>query len=308
MKTDMTLLEKEGAPTIEELKGFFRDHDFSTQVSRYKTRTATDTQNRIYIKAKKHFLSAWNKQMKLLTGKGSLINFTSDAPVRRLEEANEKLVAGTVLEILTNETLCESIIDSMLTALEGDIDAELEKYAKAHNKAVEELTEAEFALVFDQFADLFLGVMMNKLQLAESVPEIMDVSKKIAAHEDFAWTAGSNYDKINFRRQWNHTRTKVGAMESLDQMEEFEHNEPESATEFAYDDPQAHLDMIETVKAFYAFLGDEADVKIFKLTANGYTQKQIAERLGFKTHSAVGKRLKKIEEKRVAFLSMKIFE
>jgi len=42
MKIDMTLLEKEGAPTIVELKAFFQDHDFSTQVSRYKTRPATD--------------------------------------------------------------------------------------------------------------------------------------------------------------------------------------------------------------------------------------------------------------------------
>lgn len=140
MKTDMTLLEKDSSPTIEELKAFFRDHDFSTQKSKYNPGNATDTQNRIYIKAKKHFLSAWNQQMKVLTGKGSLINFTSDAPVRRLEEANGKLVAGTVLEILTNEKLCESIIDSMLTALEGDIDAELEKYAKTHNKAVEDMT------------------------------------------------------------------------------------------------------------------------------------------------------------------------
>lgn len=240
--------------------------------------------------------------MKVLTCKGSLINFTSDAPVRRLEEANEKLVAGTVMEILADETLCERIIDSMLTALEGDIVAAFEEYAREHSKSVEDLTEEKFAFVFDQFADRLLGVMMNKLMQTESVPEVMSLSKELGTHEDFAWTAGNNYDKIDFNRQWNHTRTKTGAMESLDQMKEFEHNEPESATEFSYDDPQAHLDMIETVKAFYAFLGDEADVKIFKLTANGYTQKQIAERLGFKTHSAVGKRMKKIEEKRQTFV------
>ncbi|MBQ4575692.1 MAG: hypothetical protein IJA85_10950 [Clostridia bacterium] len=285
-----------------KLKAFFRDHDFSTQKSKYNPGNATDTQNRIYIKAKKYFLSAWNKQMKVLTCKGSLINFTSDAPVRRLEEANEKLVAGTVMEILADETLCERIIDSMLTALEGDIVAAFEEYAREHSKSVEDLTEEKFAFVFDQFADRLLGVMMNKLMQTESVPEVMSLSKELGTHEDFAWTAGNNYDKIDFNRQWNHTRTKTGAMESLDQMKEFEHNEPESATEFSYDDPQAHLDMIETVKAFYAFLGDEADVKIFKLTANGYTQKQIAERLGFKTHSAVGKRMKKIEEKRQTFV------
>lgn len=179
MKTDMTLLEKDCAPTIAELKAFFGDHDFSTQVSKYDPMTAPEEQNKVYIKAKKYFLSSWNKQMKLLTGKGSLINFTSNAPVRCLEEANENLVAGAVMEILSDETLCESIMDSILTALEGDITAELEKYAKARNKTVEDLTEEEFDLVFNQFVDLFLGVMMNKLMQVESVPEIMGVSKQI---------------------------------------------------------------------------------------------------------------------------------
>ena len=304
MKTDMRLLEKDSAPTIAELKAFFRDHDFSTQISKYDPMIASEEQNRVYIKAKKHFLSSWNKQMKLLAGKGSLVNFTSNAPVRCLEEANENLVAGAVMEILTDETLCERIIYSMLTTLEGDITAELEKYAKAHNKTVEELTEAEFALVFDQFADLFLSVMMNKLMQVESVPDILGVSKEIGAHEDFASTANTNFNKVDFNRQWDHTRTRVGELESLDQMEDIEHKTPELATEFSDEDPQAHLEMMETIKEFYEFLGDETDVKIFKLKANGYTQKQIAERLGFKTHSAVGKRLKKIEEKQKVFLEM----
>ena len=242
--------------------------------------------------------------MKLLTGKGSLVNFTSNAPVRCLEEANENLVAGAVMEILTDETLCECIIDSMLATLEGDITAELEKYAKAHNKTVEELTEAEFALVFNQFTNLFLGVMMNKLMQVESVPDILGVSKEIGSHEDFATTANTNFDKVDFNRQWDHIRTRVGELESLNQMEDLEHKTPELATEFSEDDPQAHLEMMETIKEFYAFLGDETDIKIFKLKANGYTQKQIAERLGFKTHSAVGKRLKKIEEKQKVFWIM----
>ena len=82
MKIDMTLLEKDSAPTIAELKAFFRDHDFSTQMSKYDPITAPEEQNRVYIKAKKYFLSSWNKQMKLFTGKGSLINFTSNAHVR----------------------------------------------------------------------------------------------------------------------------------------------------------------------------------------------------------------------------------
>ena len=214
------------------------------------------------------------------------------------------MILEQIRQILADDTLCESIMDSILTALEDDITAELEKYAKMHNKTVEELTEEEFAFVFDQFADLFLGVMMNKLMQVESVPDILGVSKEIGAHEDFANIANTNFNKVDFNRRWDHTRARVGEMESLNQMEDIEHKTPESATEFSDEEPQAHLEMVETIKEFYEFLGDETDIKIFKLYADGYTQKQIAEHLGFKTHSAVGKRLKKIEEKQKEFWIM----
>jgi len=301
MRIDKTLLEKDSTPTVTELKAFFKDHDFSTQVSRYDPMTATGEQNSVYIKAKKYFQSYWNEQMKILTGKGSLVNFSSNAPVRCLKEANENLIAGAVMEIIADETLCSSIIDSTLTALERNIISEVENYARTHDKTVEELTEEEMETVFDQFANHFLSVMMNKLMRVESVPEIMDLSGKIATHEDFAKISTENYDEIDFKRKWDHTRTKIGMMESLDQIEEQEYGSPELMTDlFSGDDPQIQLETSETIKEFYSYIGDDIDVEIFKLNANGYTQKQIAERLGFKTHSAVGKRLKKIEEKRQA--------
>lgn len=313
MKTDMTLLEKDGAPTITELKAFFRDNDFSTQVSRYDPVTATDKQNGVYIKAKKHFLAAWNEQMKALTGKGSLLNFSSNAPVRCLEEANEKLIAGTMMEIITNEVLYENIIDSFFMAFENDIHIELEKYAKTHNRVIEELTEAEFSFVFDKFAALFLATMVNKLMQTQSVSEVMDISKKMAVHEDFAKTVNTNYDKIDFKRKWDHTRTKIGVMESLDQLIKDEHNNPDSVTELStveeeFEKAEKKCDAIKKLNAFYNYLGNDTDRMIFKMHANGCTQKEIAMHLRYKTHSAVGKRLKKIEEKRQAFLKLKQIE
>lgn len=304
MKTDMSLLEKDRVPTIEELKAFFREHDFSTQVSSYDPSVATKEQNQIYVKAKKHFRSSWNEQMKLLTGKGSLLGFSSDAPVRHLEKSNEQLIAGTVMEILADETLSEIIIDSVLESFEDEIAFEIANYAEEQNKSVDEITEEEYELVFDRFADIFLATMMNLLLQVESVPGIMDVSKKNATHEDFSNSA-SNFDKIDFERKWDHTRTKIGNMESLERYKNLEHESPDSVSEILSDEEQqANIESIEIIKSFYDYLGDDTDIKIFKLNANGYTQKEIAEQLGFKTHSAVGKRLKKIEEKRIEFLKL----
>lgn len=293
MKIDTTLLEKDTPPTIAELRAFFREHDFSNQVSRYNPWAASKEQNAVYIRAKKHFISAWNKQMGTLIGKRSLINYSSNSPVRTLEEANENLIAGTVMEILSDASLCETLIDSVLASFEDNITSELEQYAAEHNKSVEELSKDEFSFVLDKFADLFLATMMEKLLMTESVPEILGISSQLPTHEDFSDTPNTNYDKVDFKRRWNHSRTKIGEMESLNEEVHVLPSEEKGYT---------RIENVEFLNMFYQYLGDDIDVIIFKMTANGYTQKDIAEHLGYKTHSTVGKRLKKIEEKRTEFL------
>ena len=42
---------------------------------------------------------------------------------------------------------------------------------------------------------------------------------------------------------------------------------------------------------------DDADATIFHMCEDGYTQDQIAERLGYKNHTPVTKRLKKLRER-----------
>jgi len=231
--------------------------------------------------------------MGVLTGKGSLINYSSNSPVRTLEEANENLIAGTVMEILSDASLCENIIDSVLSSFDDNITSELEQYAAEHNKSVEELSEDEFSFVLDKFADLFLASTMEKLLLVQSVPDIMGISSRMPTNEDFSDTPNTNYDKVDFKRRWNHSRTKIGEMESLNEEVHVLPSEEKGYT---------RIENVEFLNMFYQYLGDDVDVMIFKMTANGYTQKEIAEHLGYKTHSAVGKRLKKIEEKRTEFL------
>ena len=49
----------------------------------------------------------------------------------------------------------------------------------------------------------------------------------------------------------------------------------------------------ERIREVYRDL-DEKDKQILQMRQDGYTYKEIAERVGFKTHSAVGKRINKI--------------
>jgi hypothetical protein len=110
MPKDMSLLEKDGAPTEEELKEFFRKHDFSSQVSSFDINTASESENRLYIRATKLFRGSWNDQVHALGGKKSLRNFSEFDPIRCLEKSEEKLVSGTVATIASDEDHFQSII------------------------------------------------------------------------------------------------------------------------------------------------------------------------------------------------------
>lgn len=121
---------------------------------------------------------------------------------------------------------------------------------------------------------------------------IIDTAKEYRCFEDFD-DRNSN-QKIDFIRKWYHTRTKHPQVsfegyqewyrESYD--DEFEIEDPISSFE---DEVVENVD----VERFLSKL-DEKDKQILQLRQDGYTYKEIAEKVGFKTHSAVGKRINKI--------------
>ena len=148
--------------------------------------------------------------MKKLCKKGSLKNFSADAPIRCLEESEEKLVAGTVMEILGKEALAEQLMDQILTSMQEPINTEVKKYAQARGKMVQELTEEEVQQSVDVFADEFLSRMMKLLLQVQNVPIICKYLSQNGAHEDFDEDVYENYNKISFYRKWDHLCTKLG--------------------------------------------------------------------------------------------------
>ena len=53
----------------------------------------------------------------------------------------------------------------------------------------------------------------------------------------------------------------------------------------------------QLLESLYLERLDEVQKEIYYLRMNGFTQKEIAERLGYKTHSAVTKKMQKMREK-----------
>lgn len=291
------------------LQAYFLANDFSAAVSGYDSTYASSRDNCFYDRLQKHFSRGWNTQMALLANKGSLLNFSSNHPVRCLEEAEARLVAGTVMEILDDEDLCKSIMEATLISMEEPIMEEIQCYAQERDKPIEELTEAEMDAALDCFSDRFLGKMMNLLEQVQQVPAILKIGKSMPAHEDFDEKAWNNYDKIDFERKWNHLRTQTGAILELDEEMERTAQDPRAQMPFfainnglnaAFTGEEISLQLLN---AFIQSVKDSTDREILYLRADGLTLQEIAQRLGFKNHSAVVKRMDKLRKRFKAFIS-----
>lgn len=123
--------------------------------------------------------------------------------------------------------------------------------------------------------------------------KIIEIVKQYPCHEDFSnWGSTA---RIDFERKWNHSRAKHKpvSLEQVQQQYAKDYNGAE--LDFANESYDLEKDVVGSVHA-ENFLNtlSEKDRAILKLRLKERTVKDIADQLGYKTHSAVLKRLKKI--------------
>ena len=278
--------------TDEELKAIFRRNDYTTYVPKYDARKATAMENRIHSRAKELFYISWCKQLSGMGGKASLKNFSKDYPVKLLEQTDENMIAEQVVNVLNDESKLQSVFEVFFTSMEKPLEDALSAQAASLGISLEELTDDEIMQAVDNVADSFMNFMIGKMMVSQSVLEIMQITKKNGAHEDFNPNVKVNHDRIDFERKWDHTRTRLGKMLSFDELDPDDEslaywdNEPT-------DDEQA---FVELTQRFLASLDDETDRDIVLFKLKGKKQSEIAETLGF-TQGTIAKRLKKIKTK-----------
>ena len=136
---------------------------------------------------------------------------------------------------------------------------------------------------------------MGKLLLTQSVPEILGVLKTDRAHEDYNPSVRENHDQIDFIRHWDHSRSKVGQMFCFDDMVQVDLKNDDGKVKtpvYVEDEDEEKL-----YQEFCSVLTDEERMIADMRWNKQMTQKEIAEALGYKSHSAVTKKLKKMREK-----------
>lgn len=111
------------------------------------------------------------------------------------------------------------------------------------------------------------------------------------AVEDYEAT--SSTVKTDFKRKWHHSRS--GRPISLDEM-----MESEDGDIFGVADPRSEFEQTVISEMQIAAFAEQnitdKDREILKLRMDGHTEQEIADKVGFKTASAVHKRIAKIAD------------
>lgn len=286
-------------PTVaEQLKEYYKTHDFTGHIVGYDASRSTPEKDKLYAKAKKFCALSWIDQLSALGVEYSSRNYSKNYPLKLLSNANGDYISVKVADIMSDPKKFESALDWFFTLLHPSLEAGFTSLSQSLNKSLEELNDEEIHRVVDATAQLFMDEMVKALATAQQAPEIAGITKKHGAHTDFNESVSENHDKIDFIRQWEHTRTGLGALLSLDQvMEEVPDAEEGMHDVFGGDVDHESEQLLEEFRKTL----DADELKLTDLLLAKKKQEDIAEVLGI-SQSAVSKRRTKLKEKLVAFL------
>lgn len=253
----MTLIDMDAVPTMDELREFFKTHDFST-LQIYGEGELDHEDNAEIAGVAAIFNEKWDELAREKGLRGHISCYDkNENPLMLLRNGTSQIVSEAVYKLINENP------DGVAQIIE------------------------QFSLAFGntEKADELLSKSMDTVMDAMQFGELASIVQSEPTHEDFSHKQ-QNFPAADFDRKWNHSRAKV-VVESVDEIDE--------QTAYAEDVSE----IVFANEKFTSFWGDlsEDDKTILMYAMNGMTQAEIAEKMGFKTHSAVGKRLAKLKKK-----------
>lgn len=151
----------------------------------------------------------------------------------------------------------------------------------------------DLGFVTEEEIDVYLRYIVPRVMKKYNMNAAIQVAEKFRCFEDFDFR--NSRQKTDFYRKWYHTRTK----HPMVSLEEFQENYTESHNGQEWEEPDISQDVEENivsqalVEQFKKTLS-EKDMKILEMRMDEATLEEIAEKLGYKNHSGVLKRIRKI--------------
>ena len=145
----------------------------------------------------------------------------------------------------------------------------------------------------EEDVEIYMNFIVPNAVKRDNLGPVMDAVREMRCFEDFDYRDSNQ--KTDFYRKWYHSRTQKaecsleGYQEHCKQYyDDIEWEIPDPISSFE-EEVEARVD----VNKFLSKIKDK-DKQILQMRAEGYTNQEIADRIGYKTHSAVVKRIKKL--------------
>lgn len=319
---------------IKEIKRAFKDMDITEEFPLNPDFDLTPIQAWLFQKVKCTFMKYYDDILPKLGINRPMNNFSENHPVKLLINTDGNIIAQCVLLIcqfadewlgddyVPDEENCENIditYDDLIKTFdiltdffnkdseEGEefetlcrdyiniVKLGLQRYAQSKHKELSDLTGEEIVFVVGKVFDIINEEQNTVLAIGQQMPELFDLAHAEPAEEDYSNTF--SFDKVNFDVKWNHSKTKIGTLLSLDELRE--NNEFDIA-----DNEYNEADYKLLRDTFVQSITDDTDYQIFIMREKGMTEQQIAEKLSYRTHKPVCKRLKKMKEQFYEFTDM----
>ncbi len=269
-KKKKTLLDLDRVPTLDELRAYFRENDFSAATYIDMDYDKMDSESVEMLEHIKGLMDEkWEPLSREMGLKSDSSYYGKDNPLIAMRDNMENLVAGGVMKLLTEKPdLAAEILASYL----DDPDVE-------------------------QHADNFLNNAVKNAMQVMNYEEMAQAVQENAAYEDFNHDKFNNYRLKDFDRKWNHSRSKIETV-SLNEMASAVNDEGESSPmQVADSSVNVEDEVIANLTGdnFWDSISED-DRTLLKMRMSGKTQQEIADALGYKTHSAVTKLLQKLKE------------
>ena len=154
----------------------------------------------------------------------------------------------------------------------------------------------EYPIINMEAAHKIMGDVVKSAMREENMEAVVDYIKHHRCEEDF--DKRQSFAKIDFLRKWYHTRNLSNIKQvPLDDVMEDQNGELAYGAKLIDKNANVENTAVDTVliSDFKKNLS-ERDMKILEMRMEGYTFQEIANILGYSTHSAVKKRIDKLAE------------
>lgn len=285
-----TLLDLDRLPTQKELREFFLANDWTARKPYdFDEWSQEKIEDKSYSES--IFNKIWHKISRKHGQKAAPRCYTQDYPPEVLRSSVSDIVNGSVAEMVNEHPdVVQSIFDSLSDDfLSGGLETVKAVMTGQEIENPQALTEDDIAKV-DRFVDNAMDTLMNTVDY----DNLVQVCREFGTPEDFS-DIKTNYPRNEFEEKYNHTKAKTKVTFST------------LAADYAMDveringySPEELAVSSDLVADFYEEL-DEIDLAILKMKIEGKTLEEIAGILGFKTHSAIQKRMKRIQRQYLDF-------